>query len=289
MRILILGGNGMLGHAALQAFNKKFEVYVTIRGNFSDVEGFGIFDQKRTICGIRVEDFSFFERIISLVKPDVVFNCIGIIKQVKEASDAIKSIEINSLFPHKLASLCGINNCRLIHLSTDCVFSGIKGSYTEDDIPDPLDLYGRTKLLGEIDNGNVLTIRTSIIGRELGVKYGLLEWFLSQADKSVKGYTNAIFSGFTTSVFCAMLIDIIAKHVNLKGIYHISSYPISKFDLLSMIKKDLKLKIEIIPDNKFVCDRSLDSTRFRIETGYCPPPWDDMIKMMSDEIKQGKR
>jgi len=289
MRVLILGGNGMLGHVAWESFRKNFDVYVTIRGVFSEVEKFKIFDKEKTICGVSAEDFSVFEKIVNTVKPDVILNCIGIVKQIREAVDPIKSIEINSLFPHKLAALCSINNCRLIHLSTDCVFSGNKGYYTENDIPDPVDLYGRSKLLGEVSEGNSLTIRTSMIGRELVTKHGLLEWFFSQNDKSVKGYTNVAFSGFTTTVLCVILKDVIIDHMNLKGIYHVSSEPISKYELLLLIKEKMGLKTRIIPDNEFKCDRSLDSSKFRRETAYYPPSWEDMIGEMVKGIKKGAR
>lgn len=289
MRILILGGNGMLGHAAWQSFRKDFDVYVTIRGTFAEVERFKVFDKEKTICGVYAEDFPAFDKIADTVNPDIVLNCIGIIKQIKEADDPIKSIEINSLFPHKLAVMCNMHNCRLIHLSTDCVFSGNKGHYTEDDTPDPLDLYGRTKLLGEISEGNALTLRTSMIGSELNTKHGLLEWFLSQNEKSVKGYTNVIFSGFTTMTLCTILKSIIVNHADFKGIYHISSKPISKYKLLSLIKEKMNLKIEIIPDEELKCDRSLDSSKFQREAAYCPPSWEDMVTTMAGEIKKGAR
>ena len=289
MRVLILGGNGMLGHVAWQSFRKDFDVYATIRGTFSEVKRFAIFDKKKTICGVCTEDFSVFEKIANTVNPDVILNCIGIVKQIREATNPIKSIEINSLFPHKLAALCSMDNCRLIHLSTDCVFSGKKGRYTEDDTPDPLDLYGRTKLLGEVADGNALTIRTSMIGKELGTKHGLLEWFLRQNGKSVKGYTNAIFSGFTTAVLCAILKDIIINHVDFKGLYHVSSEPISKYKLLLLIKEKMDLKTRIIPDDEFKCDRSLDSSKFRREAAYYSPSWEDMVKEMAEEIKKGAR
>jgi len=289
MRVLILGGNGMLGHAAWQSFRKDFDAYVTIRGAFFEVERFAIFDKKKTICGVCAEDFSVFEKIANTVNPDMILNCIGIIKQIREATNPIKSIEINSLFPHKLAALCSMCNCRLIHLSTDCVFSGKKGRYTEDDIPDPLDLYGRSKLLGEVTGGNALTIRTSMIGRELNTKHGLLEWFLSQNDKSVKGYTNVIFSGFTTTALCEILKGIMINHADFNGLYHVSSEPISKYKLLLLIKEKMGLKTGIIPDDEFECDRSLDSSKFRRKAAYDPPSWEDMIEVMAEEIKKGAR
>ncbi len=286
MRILILGGTGMLGHTAWQLFRKDFDVYVTVRGAFSEVERFSIFDKKRTICGACVEDFRSFEKIINAIKPDVVLNCIGIIKQIKEASDPIKSIMVNSLFPHKMAVMCSMNNIRFIHLSTDCVFSGKKGRYVEEDISDPLDLYGRTKLLGEVDDGKALTIRTSMIGTELSAKYGLLEWVLSQNDKSIKGYTNAIFSGLTTSALSRVVKDIIVKHGALRGLYHVSSDPISKFDLLMLIKNKMRLNVDIVPDETFQCNRSLDSKKFCEQVQFVPPTWEEMIDELGEEISK---
>jgi dTDP-4-dehydrorhamnose reductase len=181
-----------------------------------------------------------------------------------------------------------MNNVRLIHLSTDCVFSGKRGHYVEDDIPDPLDLYGRSKLLGEVGSGNALTIRTSMIGSELGAKYGLLEWFLSQRGKSIKGYTDAIFSGFTTIELCRTLKDIIVNYADARGLYHLSSEPISKFDLLMLIKDKMRLNVDIVPDAIFQCDRSLDSTKFRKKFNYTPPTWKEMIDELVIELRGGK-
>ncbi|MDD4907498.1 MAG: SDR family oxidoreductase [Candidatus Omnitrophica bacterium] len=288
MRILILGGSGMLGHAAWQSFRNDFDTYVTLRGAFAENARFKLFDRKKTICGARAEDFPAFEKSINTVKPDVILNCIGIVKQTKEASDPTKSIEVNSLFPHKLAVLCRRNDCRLIHLSTDCVFSGKKGRYTENDNPDPVDLYSRTKLLGEVTDANALTIRTSMIGRELNTRHGLLEWFLSQKGKTVKGYTKVIFSGFTTTVLCTILKEIIFNHADLKGLYHISSEPISKYKLLSLINAKLGLKIKIIPYDEVKIDRSLDSSRFRRETAYHPPLWEAMAAELANTLKGRK-
>ena len=286
MRILILGGKGMIGHAAWQVLSTGFDSYVSIRSPFNEVRKFNIFDKKKTICNVDANDFSSVKKAVEKVSPDVVLNCIGIIKQIKEAKNPIRSIEVNSLFPHKLAALCD-NKCRLIHMSTDCVFSGKKGSYIESDDADPQDLYGRTKLLGELTKGNVLTLRTSVIGRELDTKYELLEWFLNQEGKIVLGYKNAVFSGVTTSALCIMLKHIILNHPELKGLYHVSSVPISKFDLLMLIKKKLNFNVKIIPDDKFNCNRSLDSSKFRMEVNYDLPSWENMIAILAEEVKKG--
>lgn len=289
MRVLILGGTGKLGHVSWKALKNDLDVYVTVRSGFAEVENLGIFDKNKTICGFNAENFLLLEEIIRKVSPDVILNCIGIIKQIKESCDPIKSIMINSLFPHKIAALSQKNNFRLIHISTDCVFSGKKGNYSEADDSDPSDLYGRTKLLGEVSEGNVLTLRTSLIGRELNSKYGLLEWFLSQDRKTITGYTKAIFSGFTTDILSSILKDIILNHHDIKGLYHVSSSPISKFDLLMLIKKKMGLNIEIIPDKQFNCDRSLDSSKFCKEANYKPPSWDVMIERLAEEIKKGAK
>ncbi|MBU1121796.1 MAG: SDR family oxidoreductase, partial [Candidatus Omnitrophica bacterium] len=215
--------------------------------------------------------------VINKVTPQIIINCIGLIKQSLKNDNPLKSIELNALFPHKLAQVCDSNNIKLIHISTDCIFLGNKGYYNEDDASDVVDLYGKTKSLGEISYGNSLTIRTSMIGHELNSQRGLLEWFLSQEEGKVKGYTKAVFSGFTTLALCGILKDIIDNYSDLRGIYHISSEPIDKFNLVSLIKKVYKANIDIEPYNGFVCDRSLDSTRFRNITNFKPSLWEDMI------------
>ena len=200
-----------------------------------------------------------------------------------EADDPLISIEANALFPHRLANVCNGLDIRLIHISTDCVFSGRKGGYTEESRSDAQDLYGRTKFLGEVSYGKALALRTSIIGRELNSQHGLLEWFLSQEGKKVKGYKKAIYSGFTTQVLCGIVLDIIERHKGLKGLYNVSSEPIDKFSLLSLIKDVYKLNIGIERYEDFVCDRSLDSTKFRMVTGFIPPTWREMIVDMHND------
>lgn len=282
-RLLILGGTGMLGHKAWQMFNASHDTYVTIRGPFCDYEHYGIFDRKRTIENIDVSESRNIESVVKRVSPTVIVNCIGFVKQLAEKHQHLKSIEINALFPHKLAQVCEGNNIRIIHISTDCVFSGKKGYYNENDFPDVDDLYGRTKFLGEVAYWNVLTIRTSMIGHELSSQKGLLEWFLSQEGRKIKGYTKAIFSGFTTKVMCEILRDIIDNHPHLRGIYHVSSNPIDKFTLLTLLKEMYNVDIEIEPYDEFICDRSLDSTRFRREANFTPPSWKEMaIDMYND-------
>ena len=220
-------------------------------------------------------------RTIERVEPQVVVNCVGIVKQLAAARDPIASITINSLFPHRLARLCRDAGCRLIHMSTDCVFSGRKGAYTEDDLPDPEDLYGRSKLLGEVAEEGALTIRSSIIGRELASSNGLVEWFLAQAGKSVRGYRRAVYSGFTTLAMARIISEIIADQPALSGVWHVSSDPLSKYDLLLLVRQAYGVEVEVVPDDEVALDRSLDSSRFRAAAGFVPPSWPEMIREMA--------
>jgi len=281
--VLILGAAGMLGHKLNQLYRERFDVYTTVRRSFADYKKYGIFDAERTIDGVNVADFDKVVDVLATVKPNVVINCIGIIKQLKAAKDPIVSLKINSLFPHQLANICRALNARLIHISTDCVFDGAKGMYTEQDPSNATDLYGRTKFLGEVDRPGCLTLRTSIIGRQLSTTSGLLEWFLSNAVGSVNGFKKAIYSGFTTIALSEIIADIIENYPELSGLYQVSSDPIDKYSLLCLIRDSFGLDIEIQADEDFVLDRSLDSTRFKLATGFNPPKWPDMIKQMADD------
>ncbi len=175
---------------------------------------------------------------------------------------------------------------RLIHISTDCVFSGEEGGYTEGSLADATDVYGKTKYLGEVTGNNVLTIRTSIIGRELVRSRGLLEWFISNRGGTVNGYDNAIFSGFPTVTFAGIIKDIILNHPELNGLYHVASNPIDKYTLLNMINDTMHLGIKIVRLPAFRCDRSLDATKFSKATGFKPPPWSIMIDELAKDAKQ---
>lgn len=278
MKVLILGGQGMLGHKIFQVFRPRFDTYVTFRSDKGPWTSFPLYGgKKRTIGGIDAFQFSNIVDVFARVQPDVVINCIGIIKQIASAKDPIRSIEINALFPHKLFQLCLATQTKLIHISTDCVFSGQRGNYTEGDIPDPIDLYGRTKLLGELNQSGCLTLRTSVIGRDFVKRVGLLEWFLSNRGNTVKGYTQAIYSGFTTHALAQIIADLVEMYPDLFGLYHVASQPISKFELLVKIRDAMKLDIEIIPENDFFCDRSLDAARFLNDTRIAIPTWEEMI------------
>jgi dTDP-4-dehydrorhamnose reductase len=284
VRVLILGGSGMLGHKVWQHFQDRFVTFATVRELRGPFARLGARDNSRIIRGISAEDASVLERVFADVQPQVVVNCIGIVKQDKSAKDPIASITVNSLFPHHVARHCREFGARLIHLSTDCVFTGRKGNYSETDAPDAADLYGRSKLLGEVDEEGSLTIRTSMIGRELSGSHGLVEWFFSQQGKKVRGFKKAIFSGFTTSALADVIARIIVDHPSLSGLWHVSSNAISKFDLLTLVKQTYGLQIEIESDDDFDCDRSLDSSRFRAATAFQPPSWPEMIEGMRADL-----
>ncbi len=283
MKILVFGGTGMLGHKLVQTLGQRFEVWTTVRKAFNEIEAYGIFRQERTFTEIDVlSDLSVVEPIRAVL-PDVVVNAVGTIKQVPHAKDEITTLGTNTLFPLKLASLSVQHNFRLISISTDCVFSGLKGNYRETDKPDARDLYGLSKLLGEVSAGGCLTLRTSMVGRELEGQNSLVEWFLGNRGRLVDGWANAIYSGFSTLELARIIGDIIDHHPGLRGLYHVSSRPISKYALLSLLNDAYRAQVEISRSEEVTIDRSLDSTRFREATGYEPPSWPDMVSTMADD------
>jgi dTDP-4-dehydrorhamnose reductase len=270
----------MLGHQVAHRFQQDCETWVTVRNSNdvsfaeSNLPGVQIYP------GVDALDFDSIQRAIEEIQPTVVINCIGIIKQDALAYDPTTSIQVNALLPHKLAQICNKQNCRLIHISTDCVFSGKDGNYSETSFPDANDLYGRTKFLGEIHHEGGLTLRTSIIGPELRSARSLLDWFLSQIG-STSGYTRAIFSGLTTLELSRVIHQCATEWTQLSGLYQVSAQPINKFDLLTLVKARYGLNIEIQPKDEPVIDRSLDSTRFQETTGYRPPSWDEMVSELA--------
>jgi dTDP-4-dehydrorhamnose reductase len=287
MRILIFGGDGMLGHRLLRHFTPRHETRVTLHRRIEDYSRFGLFDRRNAYDETDVRDSERVASILSDFRPDAVINAAGIVKQRPEAHELAISNEVNAVFPQRLALLCRASAAQLVHVSTDCVFSGQKGNYVESDRPDPVDLYGETKLHGEVDAPGAITLRTSMIGRELARKSGLVEWFLLQKGNTIKGYRSAVFSGFTTSEFARVAEMLISRCSGAHGLYHASSAPISKFDLLTGLNRRLKLGVTIVPDDAVVCDRSLDSTRFRKAFGYSPPTWDFMLDELATEIMKG--
>ncbi len=270
----------MLGHKLGQVILPRLETFLTFRENSRILALEDLFDVNHCLGNVYVQDFDSVQDAFTTIKPTVVVNCIGLVKQLSPVQDAVDGIMINALFPHRLAELCKTTEARLITISTDCVFSGHKGNYRETDVPDAEDFYGRTKLLGEVDNDNCLTIRTSMIGRQLLKNYGLLEWFLKQAGNTIKGYSRVKFSGLTTKSLAEIILQIITEHQSLSGIYHLASDPISKFDLLDLIKKVYGIEVEILPDNAVFCDRSLNSERFYRATGIKVPAWSNMINQI---------
>jgi dTDP-4-dehydrorhamnose reductase len=280
MRVLVTGGDGMLGHQVFKHLSVRHDVKVTLRQNLSSYQEYGLFDNENSYSGIDVRNLESILDVFADFQPQAVVNCVGIVKQRAVAKESIPGIEINSLLPHRLAVLCKSVSARLIHMSTDCVFSGKKGNYRECDPSDAEDLYGKSKYLGEVIGDNCLTLRTSIIGRELSRKKSLLEWFLNQKG-TVKGYKYAIFSGLTTIEMSRIIEIILVNHPTVTGLYHVSSQPISKLDLLLKIKEALRLDTDIIADDSVRIDRSLESALFREKFNYQPPTWDDMIKELS--------
>jgi len=272
-KILILGVTGMLGNTLFTQLsqNKSIYTYGTVRSD-------RVPNSSNIIKNIDAMNFDSVVNIVTELNPDVIINCIGLIKQIPSASDPILAINLNALFPHRLAVLCEKTNTRLIHISTDCVFSGNKGNYLETDNPDPVDLYGRTKLLGEVTEKSCLTLRTSIIGIEINSQHGLVEWFFSQKGKKVKGYDRAIYTGLTTKALAKIIEKVILEYPNLSGLWHVSSEPISKYQLLNIINKKFDLGVIIEKDETYICDRSLNSQRFRTAIDYQPPAWTEMIK-----------
>lgn len=283
MRVLILGGAGMLGHKLWQAFQGRFDTWITLRSTYRAYARYELFDPRKTLGGVDALDFDSIAHAFALVRPDVVINCVGIIKQLPSAKDPIPCITVNSLFPHRLANLCQASGSRMIHISTDCVFTGHKGMYTEEDPSDADDLYGRTKFLGEVNTPGCLTLRTSIIGRELQTANGLVEWFLGKAGQHIQGYTNAIFTGFTTQALADVLAWIIEKCGELSGLYQVSTDPISKYDLLCLLRDAFNMNVEIEPYPGVRVDRSLDSTLFRTATGFSPLSWPAMVQAMAKD------
>lgn len=277
MRILILGGDGMLGHQLLAYLQPNYEVRVTLRQDQEAYREYGFFNSNNSYFGIDVRALERLIEVVSDFRPDAVVNCVGIVKQRPTAKESIPSLEINALLPHRLSVLCKGIAARLVHLSTDCVFSGRKGNYLESDPSDAEDLYGKTKFLGEVHDEHCITLRTSIIGRELSRRKSLLEWYLAQKGP-VKGFKNAIYTGFTTLEMSRIIEKTLMEHPEAYGVYQVSSDPINKYDLLLLFREKLGHHIEILPDEQFCCDRSLDSTRFRQEFGYSPPTWEKMIE-----------
>jgi dTDP-4-dehydrorhamnose reductase len=282
MRALVLGATGMLGHVVAQRLAERFDLHVGVRDQ-DRARRLGIAGEPHVIDALAPETL---ETLIGALRPDVVVNAIGLVKQLDVANEPIPAITINALLPHRLAAACAASGGRLLQVSTDCVFSGAlpaPAAYREQDPPDATDLYGRSKLLGETTTPPALTLRTSIIGHELERASGLMDWFVSQDGGTVQGFANAIFSGVTTKALARVLEQIALEHHDLSGMYHVSAAPISKLELLERLRDVLGLHCEIRAIDEPSINRALDSTRFQHATGITPPSWDEML----EEYREG--
>lgn len=280
MKVLVLGASGMLGNAVMRVLseNKGWQVFGTVRSSAA-ARFFPPDIAASLVAGVDVEDQDALVRVFASVRPDVVINCIGLIKQLADGDDPLLALPINAMLPHRLARLCELAGSRLVHVSTDCVFSGSRGAYVEEDVSDALDLYGKSKFLGEVHDAHAITLRTSIIGHELQSAHGLVEWFLSQQGRC-KGYRRAVFSGLPTVVLAKIIRDVVIPRPELSGLYHVAAAPISKFDLLTLVARQYNKNIEIVPDDTVVIDRSLRADRFQQASGYVADGWPELIKQM---------
>ncbi len=278
--VLILGATGMLGNATYKYLASQADVRVF--GTARQIHPSSVMKPSfkgSIITGVDVENHDSLVRVFTQVRPQVVINCIGLVKQIAESKSPLAAIPINTLLPHRIAALAQLNGARVIQVSTDCVFSGEAGGYREKDFPDADDLYGRSKLLGELHDPHCVTLRTSIIGHEIGTARSLVDWFLSQQGQ-VKGYKRAIFSGLPTVELAEVIYRFVLFQPSLSGLFHVSAQPINKFDLLELLARQYKKAITIEPSDEVCIDRSLDSSLFRNATGYCPPSWTDLVAKM---------
>ena len=280
MKVLVLGASGMIGSAMISVLSdlSDYEVWGTVRDE--KVKKFFASSISNNLkINVNLEKNDILLKMLKQISPDVIINCAGLTKHKMEVDDPLITIPINTLMPHRLAKLCNLIGARLIHISTDCVFSGEKGEYLESDFADARDLYGKSKALGEINYPNAITLRTSTIGHELNSAYGLLEWFLSK-EKRCNGYSRVIFSGVPTIVLAQIIGDFVIPNKALSGTYHVSSKPINKYELLKLIAKVYGKSIQIIEDDSLVLDRSLNSDKFHAATGYVTPEWLELIRIM---------
>jgi dTDP-4-dehydrorhamnose reductase len=280
MKVLVFGASGMIGNAMFRVLSAKtgWQVWGTLRS--ADRKRFFSGEQQdKLVSGVDVEKHDTLVRVFARVKPNVVVNCIGLTKHHKEAEDPLLALPLNAQLPHQMADLCDVVGGRLIHVSTDCVFAGTKGNYTEGDATDAGDVYGKSKHLGEVDYPHAVTLRTSTIGHELQSAYGLLEWFLAQQGRC-KGFSRAIFSGLPNTEFARVVRDVVIPRPDLRGLYHVGAAPIGKYELLQLIAKAYGKQIDIVRDDDFSIDRSLNSARFYEATGYRPEAWPELIQAM---------
>jgi len=289
MKVVVLGASGLIGHKLFEKLSKRYETYGTLRLKVEVYDNDFFKDYDNFIDQIDVHDFNNLIKNLNRINPDVILNCVGITKRKNEINLPLESIYVNSIFPHKLLNWAISNNKRLIHFSTDCVFNGKEGNYSELSLTNSEDNYGRTKALGEVNSKNGLTIRSSFIGRELLTNSELLEWFLSQKNESIKGFKNAMYSGVSTNFLAKTVGDIIEFFPELYGLRQLSiKNPISKYDLLMIAKDKFNKSVDIIADKKFKIDASLNGDLLRKEISYGNPNWNDMMEELCADNKYYK-
>lgn len=286
VRVLILGASGMLGSTLLRVFAAS-EGYIAIGAMRSCAAALKrLPGEPELIIGLDAGNADNLATVFAKARPHVVINAVGLVKQIADGNTVPAAVPVNTLLPHRLKALASIAGARLVHISTDCVFSGAKGDYSEDDTPDGTDVYGLSKYLGEVTGSNVITLRTSIIGHELNSNKGLIEWFLSQKGK-VQGFQKAIFSGLPTVELSRVIRDYVLTNPGLNGLFHVSAEPINKYELLRLVSEIYLHDIIIEPDDSLAIDRSLNSSRFRLATSYIPPNWSDLVHAMRNSRTEG--
>jgi len=282
--ILVLGATGMLGHMLVRVLSKTHSVFGTISNPYDQNDYIDrLLPRSQCIDQVDVTDVSRVVSVIRKGQPDVVLNCVGLIKHKMDERRILDAILVNSVFPHQLAEMCTEFGIRLIHFSTDCVFAGTPGMKRMTDIPDAVDVYGSTKRLGEVDYGTSLTLRTSIVGRQIVGAESLIEWAFSRRGQTIDGYRNAIYTGLTTRALSDVVAQVIDECPDLAGLYQVASSPISKFELLSELNVRLHLGMTINRNTTFECDRTLDGSEFSKVTGIQVPSWESMLSELCED------
>lgn len=282
MRVLILGADGMIGHKMAQTF-AKYPIDLGLNSRYNSKFIRKIFP-KASIFEYDLNKKKI-EQLLNYYNPEFIINAVGITIRRGACGDQ-KTNYINAILPREIDTWCMSNNKKQIHFSTDCVFSGKKGNYSDFDLTDADDSYGKTKGLGEINSDNTLTIRSSMIGRELFNNTELLEWVVKHKNQKINGFDNAVYSGVTTLWMSKTVYKIIKNLPKLSGIWNVSSRPISKYELIKKINDQFMLNIDIVRDSSFYSNKSLNSNRFFSETNFEIPNWDDMLsELYRDSIE----
>jgi dTDP-4-dehydrorhamnose reductase len=279
MKVVVTGAAGMLGHMACRVLGARFDVIAATARELPPGHALRELVPASALAVCDVTDAAACAGLFARERPDAVINAAGVVKQRTDAGTA-RVVAVDALAPHVLAEACARTGARLVHASTDCVFSGARGGYREDDVPDPLDLYGRAKLTGEVAAPH-LTLRTSFIGRELAGAHGLLEQVIAHRGGRMAGWGRARWSGLTSHALCTLVGELLAAHRELAGVYHVAGPIVTKLELVQAIEARLGLDIEVVPDDKIVLDRTLDGSRFVAATGLSVPSWDSMLDQLA--------